>query len=99
MKAKEVLSAEGKKVRVVSMPCMDLFEEQSEEYKESVLPREVRRRVAVEALGSFGWDKYTGLDGKIIAMESFGASAPAGLLFKKFGFTVEHVVEVAKSLK
>lgn len=67
--------------------------------KESVLPREVRRRVAVEALGSFGWDKYTGLDGKIIAMESFGASAPAGLLFKKFGFTVEHVVEVAKSLK
>ena len=99
VKAKEVLSAEGKKVRVVSMPCMDLFEEQSEEYKESVLPREVRRRVAVEALGSFGWDKYTGLDGKIIAMESFGASAPAGLLFKKFGFTVEHVVEVAKSLK
>ena len=56
------------------MPCMDLFEEQSEEYKESVLPREVRRRVAVEALGSFGWDKYTGLDGKIIAME---VSAPA----------------------
>ena len=70
-----------------------------QEYKESVLPREVRRRVAVEALGSFGWDKYTGLDGKIIAMERFGASAPAGLLFKKFGFTVEHVVEVAKSLK
>ena len=97
--AKETLAAEGQKVRVVSMPCMDLFEEQSEEYKESVLPREVRRRVAVEALGSFGWDKYTGLDGKIIAMESFGASAPAGLLFKKFGFTVEHVVEVAKSLK
>ena len=96
--AKETLAAEGQKVRVVSMPCMDLFEEQSEEYKESVLPREVRRRVAVEALGSFGWDKYTGLDGKIIAMESFGASAPAGLL-KKFGFTVEHVVEVAKSLK
>ena len=97
--AKETLAAEGQKVRVVSMPCMDLFEEQSEEYKESVLPREVRRRVAVEALGSFGWDKYTGLDGKIIAMERFGASAPAGLLFKKFGFTVEHVVEVAKSLK
>ena len=99
VKSKEALAAEGMKVRVVSMPCMDLFEEQSEEYKESVLPREVRRRVAVEALGSFGWDKYTGLDGKIIAMESFGASAPAGLLFKKFGFTVEHVVEVAKSLK
>ena len=97
--AKETLAAEGQKVRVVSMPCMDLFEEQSEEYKESVLPREVRRRVAVEALGSFGWDKYTGLDGKIIAMERFGASAPAVLLFKKFGFTVEHVVEVAKSLK
>ena len=97
--AKETLAAEGQKVRVVSMPCMDLFEEQSEEYKESVLPREVRRRVAVEALGSFGWDKYTGLDGKIIAMERFGASAPAALLFKKFGFTVEHVVEVAKSLK
>ena len=99
VKAKAELTAEGKKIRVVSMPCMDIFEEQSAEYKESVLPREVRRRVAVEALGSFGWDKYTGLDGKIIAMESVGASAPAGLLFKKFGFTVEHVVEVAKSLK
>ena len=97
--AKAELIKDGIDVRVVSMPSMDVFEQQSDEYKESVLPREVRRRVAVEALGSFGWDKYTGLDGKIIAMESFGASAPAGLLFKKFGFTVEHVVEVAKSLK
>lgn len=98
VKAKEVLSAEGVKVRVVSMPCMDLFEEQPAGYRESVLPNSVRKRVAVEALSSFGWARYVGLDGKTVTMEGFGASAPAEQLFEKFGFTVDHVVETAKSL-
>ncbi|MEG1577089.1 MAG: transketolase C-terminal domain-containing protein, partial [Clostridium sp.] len=98
VKAKAVLSGEGMKVRVVSMPCMDLFEEQSEEYKNSVLPKTVRKRVAVEALSSFGWGRYVGLDGTTVTMQGFGASAPAEQLFEKFGFTVEHVVEAVKSL-
>ena len=98
VKAKEMLTAEGRKVRVVSMPSMDIFEEQSAEYRESVLPKEVRRRVAVEALGGFGWDRYTGLDGVTVTMSSFGASAPAGELFRHFGFTAEHVAEAARGL-
>ena len=91
VKAKEILAAEGVDVRVVSMPCMDLFEEQSAEYKESVLPKNVRARVAVEALSDFGWGKYVGLDGATLTMEGFGASAPQNLLFEKFGFTAENV--------
>ncbi len=98
VKAKAILAAEGKKVRVVSMPCMDLFEEQSAEYKESVLPKEVRKRVAVEALSDFGWGKYVGLDGACVTMTGFGASGPASQLFEHFGFTAEHVAEVARSL-
>lgn len=98
VKAKAILEAEGRKVRVVSMPCMEIFEEQSAEYKESVLPREVRKRVAVEALGDFGWGRYIGLDGAAVTMKSFGASAPAATLFEHFGFTAEHVAEVARSL-
>ena len=96
--AKAELAKEGVDVRVVSMPCMDVFEGQSEEYKEKVLPKAVRKRVAVEALGDFGWGRYIGLDGAAVTMKGFGASAPAGLLFKKFGFTVENVVEAVKSL-
>ena len=84
--------------RVVSMPCMDVFEAQSREYKEEVLPKNVRNRVAIEALSSFGWDRYTGLDGRVISMNSFGASAPQDLLFKKFGFTKENVVATAKEV-
>lgn len=99
VKAKEILSADGMKVRVVSMPCMDLFEEQSAEYRESVLPKAVRRRVAVEALSSFGWERYIGLDGASVTMNTFGASGPANLLFEKFGFTVENVVNTVKSLQ
>lgn len=98
VKAKEILAAEGKKVRVVSMPCMDLFEEQNEEYKESVLPKSVRKRVSVEVLSTFGWGKYVGLDGASIGMDQFGASGPAAQLFEHFGFTAEHVAEVARSL-
>ena len=96
--AKETLAAEGQKVRVVSMPCMDLFEEQSAEYKESVLPKAVRKRVAVEALSDFGWGRYVGLDGATVCMEGFGASGPAAQLFEKFGFTAERVAETVKSL-
>lgn len=92
------LENEGVATRVVSMPCMDVFEKQSKEYKEEVLPKTVRNRVAIEALSGFGWDKYTGLDGRVISMNSFGASAPQDLLFKKFGFTKENVVAAAKEV-
>lgn len=98
VKAKEELVKEGRRVRVVSMPSMDLFEEQSEEYKESVLPKAVRRRVAVEALSGFGWSRYTGLDGALVTMDGFGTSGPAAKLFAHFGFTAEHVAEIARSL-
>ncbi len=96
--AKEVLAKEGVDVRVVSMPCMDLFEEQSAEYKESVLPKNIRARVAVEALIDYGWGKYVGLDGATVTMTGFGASAPANTLFEKFGFTVDNVVKAVKSV-
>lgn len=98
VKAKEELLKDGIDVRVVSMPCMDIFEEQSEEYKNSVLPKSVRRRLAVEALSDFGWGKYVGLDGDTLCMQSFGASAPYSTLFPYFGFTVENVVNKVKAL-
>ena len=96
--AQEKLAAEGISASVVSMPSMDLFEKQSEEYKQSVLPKEVTKRVAVEMGSSFGWHKYVGLDGEVLAIDTFGASAPGGLLMEKFGFTVDHVVEAAKKV-
>lgn len=96
--AKEELQKDGIDVRVVSMPSMELFDKQSAEYKESVLPNAVRKRVAVEALSDFGWYKYVGLDGKVIAMEGFGASGPAATLFEHFGFTVDNVVKTVKSV-
>ena len=95
--AKE-LESEGTAVRVVSMPCMELFERQSGEYKESVLPDSCRKRVSVEALSSFGWGRYTGIDGRSISVDTFGASAPAGQLFERFGFTVENVKAVVREL-
>lgn len=98
IEAQEVLAGEGIDVRVVSMPCMDIFEKQSAEYKESVLPAKIRNRVAVEAAGNFGWGSYVGLDGAFVGMTGFGASAPAGLLFKKFGFTKENVASVMKDV-
>jgi len=85
-------------VRVVSMPCMDLFEEQTDAYKESILPRAVKARVAVEAAIDFGWGKYVGLDGVTVTMKGFGASAPAGILFDKFGFTTQNVVDTMKKV-
>ena len=96
--AKEELKKDGIDVRVVSMPSMELFDKQSAEYKESVLPNAVRKRVAVEALSDFGWYKYVGLDGRVIAMEGFGASGPAATLFEHFGFTVDNVVKTVKEV-
>lgn len=98
VEAVKELEAEGIKATAVSMSSMDVFEEQSKEYKESILPSNKTKRVAVEALTSFGWHKYTGLEGEVISMDNYGESAPAGVIFKKNGFTVEHVVEVAKNV-
>ena len=94
VKAAEVLEAEGKKVRVVSMPSTNVFDKQDEAYRESVLPRSVTKRVAIEDF----WYKYVGFEGRIVGMNSFGESAPAGELFKLFGFTVENVVTKAKEI-
>ena len=96
VEAYEKLTAEGVKARVVSIPSFDLFEEQSQEYRDSVLPPDVIGRVAVEQAAAFGWDRYVGLGGSIIAMNSFGASAPASALLTKFGFTPEAVYGAAK---
>ncbi|MDU2155211.1 transketolase, partial [Clostridium sp.] len=92
-KAADKLFEQGIDARVVSIPCFELFDAQDKDYKESVLPNRVRTRFAVEALTSFGWHKYVGLDGDIISLDTFGESGNANELFKKFGFTVENVVE------
>jgi len=96
--AKEQLEQEGMAVRVVSMPCMEIFEKQSEEYKESVLPHKVGKRVAIEAGCRMPWGSYVGMDGSYVTLDRFGASAPAAKLFAEFGFTAEHVAEVARSI-
>jgi len=96
--AGEKLTAEGVKVRVVSLPSWELFEQQSAEYRAKVLPANVRRRVAVEAGTSQGWHRYVGLDGAVVAHDGFGASAPFQELLKQFGFTVEHVYQTAKAV-
>ena len=96
--AHEQLAAEGIKSRVVSMPSWEIFEHQPAAYRDSVLPRSCRARVAVEMASTFGWDRYTGLEGRIIARPDFGASAPLKELLKEFGFTTEHIVAEAKAL-
>ena len=98
MKAAETLSAEGVKVRVVSMPSTNVFDKQDEAYRESVLPSNVTKRVAIEAGIADFWYKYVGSNGRIVGMNSFGESAPADQLFKVFGFTVENVVAKAKEI-
>ena len=98
VKAAEVLEAEGKKVRVVSMPSTNGFDKQDAAYREAVLPKAVTKRVAIEAQLSDFWYKYVGFEGKIVGMNSFGESAPANELFKLFGFTVENVVAKAKEI-
>jgi transketolase len=98
LKAHEQLTGEGVHSRLVSMPSWELFEAQPPDYRESVLPARVRARVSVEAASPLGWDRYTGLDGEIIAVRSFGASAPGPVVMEKFGFTPEHVVEAARTV-
>ncbi|HCN3637188.1 TPA: transketolase [Escherichia coli] len=96
--AAKALTEEGRKVRVVSMPCTERFDNQDAAYKESVLPKAVRKRLAVEASIAGFWERYVGLDGKVIGMMSFGESAPANVLFKHFGFTPENVLAQAREL-
>ncbi len=96
--AAALLAAEGVNVRAVSFPSWELFEQQDEAYREAVLPKRIRKRLAVEAGASLGWERYVGFDGAVISMKRFGASAPAKVLFEKFGFTVENVIEKAKEL-
>ncbi|MDJ1168326.1 transketolase [Roseofilum sp. BLCC_M154] len=98
VKAAEQLSAEGKKVRVVSLPCWKLFDEQDAAYRESVLPKAVTKRLAVEAGTSFGWHRYLGSEGDMVSIDRFGVSCPGGTAMKEFGFTVENVVARAKAL-
>ena len=96
VEAKKELAAENIDVRVVSMPCMDLFEDQPDEYKDAVLPKNVTARVGVEALSEFGWGKYIGINGEFVGMKSFGASAPGNQLFEHFGITKDAVVAAVK---
>ncbi len=99
LEAWEKLSAEGIATRVVSLPCWELFDEQSTEYRESVLPSAVKNRLAIEAASTLGWERYTGQYGDMIGMTTFGASAPVDDVMKHFGFTVDNVVARAKELR
>jgi transketolase len=92
------LAADGVNVRVVSMPCMDTFTHADEAYREQVLPRSCRARVAVEAASPLGWDKWIGEDGCFLGMETFGESGPAKDVYQHFGITSERVVELARGL-
>lgn len=98
LQAAAILEEEGVDVRVVSMPSMELFEMQSEEYRESILPRSVRNRVSVEASKDFGWGRYVGIDGDMVGMKSFGASAPSSQLFEYFGFTKENIAQTMRNV-
>ena len=98
MQARKSLNADGTPTRVVSMPCWEFFDEQSNEYKDEVFPKNITARLALEAGVSQGWHKYVGLSGDTLTVDKFGASAPAGDVFKEFGFTVENVVAKAKKL-
>ena len=96
LEAQKLLEAEGKSVRVVSMPCAELFDSQSEAYRESVLPKGLGARVAVEALGGASWYRYVGLNGRVVSMKSFGTSAPGAQVYEHFGFTAERVAEAVR---
>ncbi len=98
VEAAVALGARGRRVRVVSLPCAEIFDAQDEAWRESVLPSAVRRRLAVEAAAPSWWRKYVGLDGEIIGMEGFGVSAPGAVLFERFGFTAENVAARALAL-
>ena len=96
IEAQKLLAEEKIKARVISLPCMEIFESQSEEYKEEVMPKNVKARVCVEAASHFAWYKYCRDYGELITMTGFGVSGPAKQLFEHFGFTAENVVEKAK---
>ncbi|TLG79895.1 transketolase [Vagococcus zengguangii] len=98
IEAQKVLAEQGEDVAVVSMPSMNLFEEQTAEYKESVLPRHLTKRVAVEMGATFGWERYVGFDGAVMGIDKFGASAPGNTVIEEYGFTVENVVKTYQSL-
>ena len=98
VKAQKELLTQNIDARVVSMPCMELFDRQKDAYKEEVLPNAMRNRISAEAGCSMPWYKYIGLDGKAIAIDHYGASAPANILFEKFNFTPEYAVEEGKKL-
>ena len=98
LKAQEILKAEGINARVISMPCMEDFEAQSAKYKASVIPANVKARLAVEAGAPMSWYKYVGLDGKVMGIETFGTSAPVSVIFDHFGYTVDNVVKYAKEV-
>ena len=97
VQAQKELATQNIDVSVVSLPSMELFEQQSSEYKEKVLPQEVKKRVAIEAGASFGWERYVGLEGKTIAIDHFGASAPGAKIMQEFGFTVDNIVKTFKN--
>lgn len=96
--AYDELTEKGIKARVVSMPCVEVFEKQSDKYKEKVLPKKVTKRVVIEAASSFGWHKYTGFEGKIVSIDSYGECGKGSLLFEHFGFTKENVVKKAEEI-
>ena len=98
LEAHQRLVAEGVRSRLVSMPSFELFEAQPGAYRDQVLPPAVRARVSVEAAASFGWDRWVGPDGAIIGIDRFGASAPGATVLRELGFTVDHVVAVAKTV-
>ena len=98
VEAGKVLSGEGIPTRVVSMPSWELFDEQDEAYRESILPSAVTRRLAVEAGVTFGWQRYTGSSGSVIGIDTFGSSAPGNICLEKFGFTTDNVLKEARKL-
>ncbi len=98
MEAQKTLAEEGIAARVVSMPSWELFEKQSDEYKEEVFPSDVKARISIEAGATHGWQRWTGTDGVNIGVNRFGASAPYEKIFEEFGLTAEHIVEEAKGL-
>jgi transketolase len=98
LEAGKRLAAEGVRVRVVNLPCLDVFHEQDEAYREQVLPRAVQKRLAIEMAHPMSWYKYVGPEGRVLGIDRFGASAPGDVVVREYGFTVEHVLEVAHSL-
>ena len=98
LEAGKTLAAEGVKVRVVSLPSWEMFDRQSAEYRESVLPTKVRARVAVEAGRTLGWERYVGLDGAVVGIDRFGASAPYTTIYEHFGVTAQNVAAQARKL-